>query len=256
MPRAQRVDPPYVQVMNHYRRQIQDGELSEGDRLPPVEQIGREWGISRATAARAVGQLQIEGYLRTSPQGTFVETLKPVADTPRDRMARVRNRGVLRSESEMEIVRVAEMIRVPVYVAELMGLDPAGQVIRREWVTVAGRRPLAEPVQLSVAWFDPSLAEAVPELLSTDSAAGGSMVHRIERTTGRRATHGEDHMHGRAADEREAAALGLSVGTPILAAAYLWVDQDGGVIEYGEFCLPPRRTTRYEYEIDSDTEDV
>jgi GntR family transcriptional regulator len=249
MPRAQRVDPPYVQVMNHYRRQILDGQLHEGDRLPPVDEIGKEWGISRATAARAIGQLQIEGYLRTSPQGTFVETLKPVSDTPRDRMSRVRKHGQVRGESEMEIIRAAERIRVPVYVAELMGLDPAGEIIRREWVTVAGRKPRAEPVMLSVSWFDPALADVVPELLSTDASVGGSMVARIEQATGRRATHGEDHMHGRAADEREAAALGLSTGTPILAAAYLWVDQDGGVIEYGEFCLPPRRTTRYEYEI-------
>ena len=35
MPKAKRVDPPYVQVMDHYRRMILDGALSEGERLPP-----------------------------------------------------------------------------------------------------------------------------------------------------------------------------------------------------------------------------
>lgn len=255
MPRAQRVDPPYVQVANHFRRMILDGKLTEGDRLPPVEEIGQEWGISRATAARSIGQLQVEGYVRTSPQGTFVETLKPVSDTPRDRMTRVRKTGEPRAEAEMEIIRAAELIRVPVYVAELMDLDPAGEVVRREWVTVAGRKPQAEPVMLSVSWTDPALVDAVPELLSTKSSDGGSMVGKVEAATNRRVSHGEDHMHGRAADQREATALGLSVGTPILAGAYLWVDDNGGVLEYGEFCLPPRRTTRYEYEVEASDSD-
>jgi len=248
MPLAKRVDPPYVQVMDHYRRLILDGSLSEGDRLPPVAQIAREWGISTATAARGIGQLQIEGLLRTSPQGTFVETLRPVSDTPRDRMTRVRRGGMAGSAAEMEVVRFAELIRIPVYVAELMGLDPGGQVIRRESVTVAGRRPKAEPVMLSVSWFAPDLAGMVPELLETKPVRG-SAVGRIEKATGRVVTAGEDHLHGRAADEREATALGLPVGAPILAGAYLWTEEDGGVLEYGEFCLPSRRTLRYRYEV-------
>lgn len=247
MPRAQRVDPPYVQVMDHYRRQILDGKLSEGDRLPPVAEMGKEWGISTATAARAIGQLQIEGLVRTSPQGTFVETLRPVSDSPRDRMARVRRAGVASSAAEMEIVRFAELIRVPVYVAELMGLDPGGQIIRRESVTVAGRRPTAEPVMLSVSWFAPDLASVVPELMETRPVPGSS-INRIEASAGQ-VTYGEDHLHGRAADQREASALGLALGSPILAGAYLWTDDDGKVLEYGEFCLPPKRTLRYRYDI-------
>jgi GntR family transcriptional regulator len=248
MPKAKRVDPPYVQVMDHYRRMILDGALSEGERLPPVAEIGREWGVSTATAARSIGQLQIEGFVRTSPQGTFVDTLKPVGDSPRDRMARVRRTGVASSAAEMEIVRAAERIRVPVYVAELMDLDPAGDVIRRESVTVAGRRPRAEPVALAVAWFAPDLAETIPELLNTRPVPG--IVARIEAATGRAVVHGEDHLHGRASDEREASALGLPVGSPILAGAYIWTDAAGAVLEYGEFCFPPRRTLRYDYDIE------
>lgn len=248
MPKAQRVDPPYVQVMDHYRQLILDGTLTEGDRLPPVAEIGREWGISTATAGRAISQLQIEGFVRTNPQGTFVETLKPVGDSPRDRMARVRRTGVAASAAEWEIVRVAERIRVPVYVAELMNLDPAGDVVRREWVTAAGRRPRAEPVALSVAWFAPELAAAVPELLDTRPIPG--LIARIEAATGRVIAHGEDHLHARASDTREATALGIPTGTPILAGAYIWAAADGTILEYGEFCFPPRRTIRYDYDIE------
>jgi GntR family transcriptional regulator len=248
MPKAKRVDPPYVQVMDHYRRLILDGALSEGDRLPPVAEIGREWGVSTATAGRAISQLQIEGFVRTNPQGTFVDTLKPVGDSPRDRMARVRRTGAAGSAAEMEVVRFAERIRVPVYVAELMNLDPGGDVIRREWVTTAGRRPRAEPVALSVAWFAPELADAIPELLDTRPVSG--IIARIEAATGRVIAHGEDHLHARASDTREATALGLAPGAPILAGAYIWTDAEGTVLEYGEFCFPPRRTIRYDYDIE------
>lgn len=248
MPKATRVDPPYVQVMDHYRQQILDGELTEGDKLPAVTEMGREWGVSPATAGRAISQLQVEGFVRTTPQGTFVQTLKPIGDSPRDRMARVRRTGTIASAAEQEVVRFAERIRVPVYVAELMGLDPAGDVIRRESVATAGRKPQAEPVALSVAWFAPELAEAVPELLSSRPVPG--LIARIESATGRVAVHGEDHLHARDCDAREAAALGLPVGAPTLAGAYIWTDAEGAVLEYGEFCFPPRRTIRYDYDIE------
>lgn len=248
MPRARREDPPYVQVMDHFRKQILDGDLTEGDRLPPVTEIGRDWGISTATAARAIGQLQIEGYVRTSPQGTFVEPLSAGSSTPRDRMTRVRRSGQDSSQAEMEIVRVAELIRPPVYVADLMGIDQAGQVIRRETVTVAGRRPRAVPVELAVSWLPPELATVVPALLETRPMPG--MVARIEAATGKTITHGEDHFHGRAADAREASALALPTGSAILAGVYIWHAADGAVLEYGEFVLPARRTLRYDYEIE------
>ena len=77
MPRARREDPPYVQVVDYYRTQILGGKLAEGDRLPPVTQLGKEWRISTATAARAIGQLQTEGYVRTRPQGTIAVSPSP-----------------------------------------------------------------------------------------------------------------------------------------------------------------------------------
>jgi GntR family transcriptional regulator len=169
-------------------------------------------------------------------------------------MARVRRTGLVSSAAEFEVVRFAERIRVPVYVAELMGLDPAGEVIRRESVTTAGRRPHAEPVALSVAWFAPELAEAVPELLTTRPIPG--LIARIEAATARAVAHGEDHLHARDSDTREATALGLPVGAPILAGAYIWTDAEGAVLEYGEFCFPPRRTVRYDYDIEPGAPEV
>jgi GntR family transcriptional regulator len=253
MPAVRRIEAPYVQIANHYRQLILDGVFTEGDRLPTVAEIGKEWNVSASTASRGIGQLDIEGFVRVLARGTFVEPLSRGADTPRGRMTRVRQSGRAAPETEMEMVRVAELIRVPVYVGELMDLDLSGDVIRRESVTIAGRKPKASPVALNVSWFAPQLAEAVPELLHTRRIPGGAIA-RIEVATGKLVTHGEDHLHGRASDAREASALGVPVGSPILAGAYLWTDSKGTVLEYGEFCLPERRTLRYDYEIETSRE--
>ncbi|BFP50647.1 hypothetical protein SCMC78_04540 [Streptomyces sp. CMC78] len=53
-------------------------------------------------------------------------------------------------------------------------------------------------------------------------------------------------MHARPADARQASALGLQTGSPTLAGAHRWSDAQG-IIEYGEWCLPPRMTIGYEY---------
>lgn len=251
MPRAERADPPYVQVMDHLRGRILDGTLTEGERLPSIGDLAEEWGISYATAGKAFSQLQIEGYIRTSPRGSFVEPLTAGSATPQDRMRRLRRTGSSDSAAELQIVRFAELIRPPVYVADLMDTDPAGQVIRREFVTIAGRRPRAEPVALTVHWLPPQLATDLPDLLETRPVP--RMEARIEQVAGKILVHGEDHLHAREADAREASALGLKIGTPILAVAHLKHCADGDVLLYEEFCLPPRRTLRYDYDIEGST---
>lgn len=52
----------------------------------------------------------------------------------------------------------------------------------------------------------------------------------------------------RARDAREADALGVEIGAPILAGAWLW-HAASGVVEYGEVCSLADRVIRYEYEI-------
>jgi GntR family transcriptional regulator len=249
MPTAKRIDPPYAQIANHYRDQILKGALKADDRLPTFADIAQDWQVSVSTVARGIGQLSIEGYVRVLARGAFVEPLRNGSVTPRDQIARVRSAGSQQDRNGLEIVRAAELIRVPPYVADLLDIEPVGQVIRREWVTLAGRAPRAEPVGLHVSWLRPELAEQAPELLATKSIPGGPIA-AVERATGLAVSRGEDHFHGRASDMREATALGIPVGTAILAGAYIWTTADGQVLEYGEFCLPPRRTLRYDYEVD------
>lgn len=244
-PQPDRSAPLYVQVADHYRRQIVDGELAEGAKLPIVTEIADAWKVAPGTVSRAMSQLQVEGLVTTTARGTFVQARHRSASAPHDRLSRVRRGDALTAVTEVEHVNVAEMVTAPLYVAELLDVEPGSHVIRREWVSIRER----QLHMLSVSWFRPELAGTVPELLEARPIHQGGAVARIEQATGRRVTEARDYYEAREADTREANAIGTRVGSPILAGTYIWGDETG-VIEYGEFVLPAKRVISYSYEIE------
>jgi DNA-binding GntR family transcriptional regulator len=237
MPKAQRGTPPYVQIQDHYRDAIRSGEIAEGARLPSIAALAEEWVVAPATAAKAIAGLQVEGYVYSSTQGTFA-TLGKGASSAHDRIEALR-RGRGAPAGQRTVVTEAGIIDAPVYIAELLGIDPAGaRVARRETIAYDGE----QPKRLTVQWWP---AELVPSL---DPDDGSEVLERIERTTERTPSSGRDYFEGREADVREARALGVKAGDAVLASTYVWRDEVG-VIEYGEFVLPRKRVVSFAYAI-------
>ena len=53
--------------------QIKNGHLAVGERLTPAYEIAKEYGVSRPTADKAIGNLAARGYVERTPgRGTFV----------------------------------------------------------------------------------------------------------------------------------------------------------------------------------------
>ena len=71
MPEIERREPQHLQIASYYKRQILDGEIGSGDRLPSVRAIAAEWHVSHGIAQRAVEHLKTEGLVRTGADGTF-----------------------------------------------------------------------------------------------------------------------------------------------------------------------------------------
>ncbi|MFI9582245.1 GntR family transcriptional regulator [Streptomyces sp. NPDC052236] len=240
------VQLPYMQLAVRIRRRILDGELTEGSRLPHQRDLAHAEGVAVATLGRALDQLQVEGYIRTSQRGTFVANAPAIAASGYDRITRVLRTGSVLGEGETVIVTSAELGVPPLYVAEIFGLDDGDQVVRRQWHTGRGDQRL----MLAVTWYPPEFAASVPELLSTSPSKAAGLLPRIQEATGRRVAEGRDDIHARDADAREANFLGVKVGTPITAGAHrLW--DDLGVIEYGEWCLPYRLVIGYQYKLEA-----
>jgi DNA-binding GntR family transcriptional regulator len=241
-PRVQRAESPRQQVVGYYRQRIMDGELADGDRLPPIREIVKEWGVSSATVVKAVGQLQAEGLIRTTPGGTYVTAFQEVTYTPRDRIFATQRTGKIYPPSERAKVLAAEVVPAPPAVAEALGIEPGVSVVRRERVTYHAE----VPVTWSVSWMPGDLADLVPELVSTDRIPGGT-VGRVAAVTGRKVTGGRDQLWARPAEASEAEVLGIEPGDAVLAGTNSWADDDDIVIEWGEFIIPTRRRIAYDY---------
>ena len=232
----------YVRIASYYREAILAGDLKPGTKLPSNKELAANRKVAVGTVVKALNQLTAEGLVRTSPRGTFVADDPMAGVAAKDRFLRARQTRSVLMEGETSIVTSAGLVVPPLYVAEILDLDHGDQVVRREFTTGRGKTRLS----FQVRWYPAHFAASLPDLLSTNTGKNDDMFVKVQEALNRPATYGRDDMHGRDATAREASALGLPVGSSILAGAHRWGD-DQGVIEYGEWCLPPRMTVGYEY---------
>lgn len=239
-PRLQRPQPPYQQIADHYRELITQGALREGDRLPTVAKIAEQWEVSPGTAHRGIQQLRGEKLVETNQQGTTVRSLRRATPSPIDRVRQVSNEISDRIE-----VREAGLVTARAYVGDVLGINADGgnvQVVRRESITYRD----GTPSTLAVSWLPPALIQDAPELTDLDPIP--SLVALIHKKGGRTATLGRDWVTARQADEREASALSIEVGAPVLAGTSVWSDEEG-VIEYREYVAPADHVISHEYAV-------
>ena len=66
--------PLYRQLRDQIVLGLADGQLTPGEKLPPVRLLAEESGVNTMTVSRAYQQLRSEGYLRTDRRGGSVLT--------------------------------------------------------------------------------------------------------------------------------------------------------------------------------------
>lgn len=71
----------YIQVYEYYKKQILDGRLPAGSRLPSLRKCTSELSISRTTAEAAYLQLAADGYVIAKPQSGYFVTYSPRQST-------------------------------------------------------------------------------------------------------------------------------------------------------------------------------
>ena len=64
--------PLYLQIVEGYKRLILNGVIKENERLPSVRELASQLAINPNTIQRAYRELEIEGYVGSSPgKGIF-----------------------------------------------------------------------------------------------------------------------------------------------------------------------------------------
>lgn len=232
MPSIQRSDPPYLQVVRHIREQIQAGELRDGDPIPPVRQLARDWDISHATAAKVVQTLRSEGLVEPSTGvGTVVRTV-PLHRSAQDRVAQVERTGRIYPSGHYARILSAELAPAPDQVATVFGVEPGAAVIRRVRTTYSEDD---EPLSTSQSWFDGSVAAAAPRLLEAERIKQGTVRYLLEQTGRSERSHHAEVMHAASrATEAEATELQITPGESVERTRSYFRDDAGELLEYGE----------------------
>ena len=65
--------PIYSQIIEGFQKQIREGILENGDKLPSVRELAAQLAINPNTIQRAYRELEMEGWIATVPgKGCFV----------------------------------------------------------------------------------------------------------------------------------------------------------------------------------------
>ncbi|MEU7154708.1 GntR family transcriptional regulator [Streptomyces sp. NPDC045456] len=245
MPKIERAVPPYMQVVTHIRGQITSGELSPGDLIPPDRALAEEWGVSRATAQKAVTVLKAEGLVEaTQGSGTRVRRAPALHHNGYDRAATVRRTGKIYAEGEYARITSASLQPAPADVADALGIAEGAPAIRRIRVTYG---PGDVALSMSTSWLDGALAASAPALLETERIREGTW-HYLENCVGRTAVHGQDRISVRLATAEEAELLSVTQPAPVKVTRTTLRDEDGVTLEYG-VSVTEGRESIYDYAV-------
>jgi GntR family transcriptional regulator len=80
--------PPYLQIADDLRSQIESGRYQPGDKLPSLPEMLQTYTSAYETIRRAIGKLRDEGLVATQgTRGTFVLRQVPEQPAPLDMAA-------------------------------------------------------------------------------------------------------------------------------------------------------------------------
>ncbi|HWR38913.1 MAG TPA: PLP-dependent aminotransferase family protein [Patescibacteria group bacterium] len=63
--------PLYIQLYQHFRQEIGNSSLAEGERLPSIRRLAQSLGISKITVEKAYQQLACEGYVSPGTRSCY-----------------------------------------------------------------------------------------------------------------------------------------------------------------------------------------
>lgn len=240
--------PPYARIAGHYRDLISSGELSPGDLLPSIKTLASEWGVSTATADRAMRLLREEKLVQGIPGvGTEVMTRPISLSSGAERHDRSSKTQSSWGVGEKSSGHTAGLVAAPEDVAHVLGISPGDDVIRRSRVYRDGHGIVSH----STSWIPAEFAAVVPDLARSERLKGGLSLDLITRVTGRQVVKRIDEETARIATAHDLELLELEAGTvaAILVLTARFLDADGELLEYGVDLGAPGRTRRTTSEV-------
>ncbi|MGE5589878.1 MAG: GntR family transcriptional regulator [Bacillota bacterium] len=215
--------PLYTQLKERIWEMVEQGQLKPGDRLASERELCERYNISRMTCRQALSDLVNEGLLyRMQGRGTFVanpkvtQGLLSLTGFTEDMISR----GLV---PETRVLS-AEAVPASNKVATLLELAIGERVIR----LVRLRSASGQPMCLEQCHLPENLAPG----LEKRRDLSGSLYKILTAHYGLRMVKAEETLEAVGAREREAEALEVTAGSPLLMLQRVTRGADGRPIEY------------------------
>ena len=232
------------QILRAIVKDIEDGTLRPGDRLPPERNLAELTGASLAPVRAALKQLEMAGYVtRTQGRGTFV-TERPVQYELR-----------LMSSSTDSLRRAGVAFTVDV-VDQSIAVPPAEATTRLNLEPQTSAFHLLRVVTVRDApsiLLESWVAEAfIGDLMDDDIFDRGGSLYGALKKNGvvQKRAAGQVSIHNLL--EWEADLLGVAFGTPLLALTSVNFTHDGTPIDWSRGLYD---SARFSLEMDTTLDD-
>jgi GntR family transcriptional regulator len=223
MPPSANVKPAWLRIEEQLADRIRSGRLLPGERIAPERELAERLGVSRMTVRQALASLAARGLVdRGVGRGTFV---RPAGRIEHD-LTRVAGFTAQAERSGLAAgaaILAARAVPAPAHVARPLELERGAPVLRIERIRSAGGRPAA----LEDSWLP---AGHFPGLLELDLS--GSLYALMRERYDRAPVGATERLEPLAAGPREAEALGVPEGAPLMFVERVAYGADGTPVEF------------------------
>lgn len=232
--------PLYQRLRDDMVARITRREWQVGVAIPTETELTRMYGVAIGTVRKAVETLVADGLLeRNQGRGTFVR--RPTFDASLFRFFRHQINGDPRQVPQGRVLKRG-LAPPPAAVAAALGLPKTAQAIRLDRLRlVDGKTVLIEEIWLPRAPFAP--------LLKIEPEQFGDLLYPMyEERCGVVIASAQETLTVDAADARDAAALSLKTGQPVVVIERLAFGYDRQPLEWRR-SRGPAEGFRYQIEI-------
>jgi DNA-binding GntR family transcriptional regulator len=216
--------------------QIGAGEFQPGDRTPSVRDLARDFGVSPATASKALNHLAALGLIEARPGvGMIVLQRRPSQLRSSDRIAVAERTGTVNRAGEYARRLSASEEPADARVRAGLGIDTARAFCRRRVRYDASDHP----IEHSASWFALDVAARAPRLRDLAPIEEGTLAY-VQEITGRVLAATHQDIYAREADEFDVAQGIASPGRPVLVVEFVAYDEDERPLTFEVAVFPER----------------
>jgi len=214
------------------RDRIVGGELAPGSRLPGEPALATEHAVSRVTVRRALDLLETEGLVRRKPgSGTFVHDTREVRPIVADLSNVLSHLIEMGRRTDVKLLSFG-YVTPSESIAESLGLKPGERVQRSVRVRLIDGAPFSYLTTHVPEWLGLTYSEA--------ELATRPLLELIERS-GVTTERAAQAISATLAGPEAAQALGLEIGSPLLALTRVVYESSGRGVEHLHALYRPDR---------------